>query len=217
MMKSAPVARTTAAAADGGVAAERPAPPAPTPIAAVERPAIAVQEAKATPNTSAPFPATAAPATGFAETVQQTEGALAVAREPVPAVEALDAESLRSAVAAALGASGHSSAADLLGAAKWTVDGAALRVEVPGMGKKMLALTVNGAAEKIIRQELQKLGAPTRFLVVPGEGAATTGAAVAAPPKAGSIQAEALANPLVERAKEIFKAEVRGVVDLRQK
>jgi hypothetical protein len=38
------------------------------------------------------------------------------------------------------------------------------------MGKKMLALTVNAAAEKIIRQELQRLGAPTRFLVVPGEG-----------------------------------------------
>jgi hypothetical protein len=37
------------------------------------------------------------------------------------------------------------------------------------MGKKMLALTVNAAAEKIIRQELQRLGAFTRFLVVPGE------------------------------------------------
>ena len=39
------------------------------------------------------------------------------------------------------------------------------------MGKKMLALTVNAAAEKIIRQELQRLGAPTRFLIVPGEAA----------------------------------------------
>jgi DNA polymerase-3 subunit gamma/tau len=80
----------------------------------------------------------------------------------------------------------------------------------------MLALTINAAAEKIIRQELQRLGAPSRFLVVPGEGAAQSAAQMAAP-MAGSIQEAALANPLVQRAREIFKAEVRSVVDLRQK
>ena len=82
----------------------------------------------------------------------------------------------------------------------------------------MLSLTVNAAAEKIIRQELQRLSAPARFLIVPGEGsAAAAGAAAAAAPvaPAGSIQETALANPLVQRAKEIFKAEVRSVVDLR--
>jgi DNA polymerase-3 subunit gamma/tau len=36
-------------------------------------------------------------------------------------------------------------------------------------------------------------------------------------PPAGSIQEVALAHPLVQRAREIFKAEVRSVVDLRQK
>jgi DNA polymerase-3 subunit gamma/tau len=33
----------------------------------------------------------------------------------------------------------------------------------------------------------------------------------------GSVQEAALQNPLVKRAQEIFKAEVRSVVDLRQK
>jgi len=61
----------------------------------------------------------------------------------------------------------------------------------------MLALTVNAAAEKIIRQELQRLGAPARFLVVPGLGAAGSGPALAATPLAGSIQEAALGNPLV--------------------
>jgi DNA polymerase-3 subunit gamma/tau len=37
-----------------------------------------------------------------------------------------------------------------------------------------------------------------------------------AAPIAGSIQEAALANLLVQQAKEIFKAEVRSVVDLRQ-
>jgi DNA polymerase-3 subunit gamma/tau len=119
-------------------------------------------------------------------------------------------------VGCALVEGGHVSAAQLLGAGAWTLDGGSLRIEVAGMGKKMLALTINAAAEKIIRQELQRLGAPSRFLVVPGEGAAQP-AAPMAPPLAGSIQEAALANPLVQRAREIFKAEVRSVVDLRQK
>jgi DNA polymerase-3 subunit gamma/tau len=38
-----------------------------------------------------------------------------------------------------------------------------------------------------------------------------------AAPLTGSIQQAALANPLVQRAQEIFKAEMRSVVDLRQK
>jgi DNA polymerase-3 subunit gamma/tau len=38
-----------------------------------------------------------------------------------------------------------------------------------------------------------------------------------AAPLAGSVQEAALANPLVQRAQEIFKAEVRSVVDLRLK
>jgi len=53
--------------------------------------------------------------------------------------------------------------------------------------------------------------------VVPGEGAASAGAQIEAPPLAGSVREAALANPLVQRAREIFKAEVRSVVDLRQK
>lgn len=90
-----------------------------------------------------------------------------------------------------------------------------LRIEVPGMGKKMLGLAINAPVEKIMRQELQKLGGPARFMVVPGEGAAAGVPSVT--PLAGSIEEEALKNPLVQKAKEIFKADVRSVVDLRVK
>jgi len=129
-------------------------------------------------------------------------------------------ESIRHAVGSALVEAGHESAAQLLGAATWAIDGASLRIETASMGKKMLALTINAAAEKIIRQELQRLGAPTRFLIVPSEDASKKTGQSAVPmatPIAGSIQEAALANPLVQRAREIFNAEVRSVVDLRQK
>jgi DNA polymerase-3 subunit gamma/tau len=126
-------------------------------------------------------------------------------------------ESLRHAIGSALVDAGHHTAAELLGSAAWNLDGSSLRIEVPGVGKKMLSLTVNAAAEKVIRQELQRLGAPARFMVTPGAGSASTAVAepIAAP--AGSVQEAALAHPLVKRAQEIFKAEVRSVVDLRQK
>jgi DNA polymerase-3 subunit gamma/tau len=204
-----------------------------SPVAEMERKtAVPVQEissppvAASVPKVTTPFPvassatgiassfAPVAAASGFAE----TEGALAIA----PAMQkessgTPSADALRQAVAAALDTAGHASAAQLLGAGNWILDAASLRIEVAGMGKKMLSLTVNAAAEKIIRQELQRLGAPSRFMVVPGEGSAAPVAAQMAAPVRGSIQEAALENPLVQRAKEIFKAEVRSVVDLREK
>ncbi|HVZ84103.1 MAG TPA: DNA polymerase III subunit gamma/tau [Terracidiphilus sp.] len=180
----------------------------------------AAAEIKAVAGNVMPFPVAASqPSAGFAETI--TEGALAKAPEeamaapPASSSEAPDADALRSAVCAALAGAGHDSAARLLGSAAWVSEGATLRIEVPGIGKKMLTLTVNAAAEKIIRQELQKLNAPARFMVVPGEG--VTGPAQAAPVLSGSVQQAALDNPLVQRAKEIFNADVRSVLDLRGK
>jgi DNA polymerase-3 subunit gamma/tau len=146
-----------------------------------------------------------------------TEGALAKAPDESPATaRGMSAEHVREAIVSALATAGHGSAAQLLGVGAWTLDGAGVRVTVPGMGKKMLSLTVNAAAEKVIRQELQRLGAPARFLVSAGVGTAPS---IVEPPvvPAGSVHEAALAHPLVKRAQEIFKAEVRSVVDLRQK
>jgi DNA polymerase-3 subunit gamma/tau len=185
-----------------------------SPVAEMERPGT---DATASPFQGAtPFPVVAQPSR-FTSSEPLTEGTLAVAPRPsATPLAAPTIESIRHSVGSALVEAGHVSAAQLLGAGAWTLDTASLRIEVSGMGKKMLALTVNSAAEKIIRQELQRLGAPSRFLVVSGDGAAAGGAPMAAP-LAGSIQEAALNHPLVQRAKEIFKAEVRSVVDLRQK
>ncbi|MGA2851439.1 MAG: hypothetical protein ABSE46_20745, partial [Terracidiphilus sp.] len=134
----------------------------------------------------------------------------------LPGDGAPNLEAIRHAIGTALVDGGHSSAAQLLGSGTWNLDGSSLRIDVPGMGKKMLALTVNAAAEKIIRQELQRLGAPTRFLVVPGDSSTSQSAAPIAAPLAGSVQEAALSHPSVQRAKEIFQAEVRSVIDLRK-
>ena len=151
----------------------------------------------------------------YASTAATVDGAPATAVATAALPSGSGAEHLREAIVAALATAGHSSAAQLLGAGEWSIDGGSVRVVAPGLGKKMLSLTVNAAAEKIIRQELQRLGAPARFMVTSGTGIAPT--TVSAPPVVGSVQEAALKNPLVKRAQEIFKAEVRSVVDLRQK
>jgi len=127
----------------------------------------------------------------------------------------LDADAAKQAIVATLAQQGHASASQLISTARFTLESASLRIEVPGIGKKMLALTVNAAAEKIIKQELQRLGGPSRFMVIPGEGVAATTPVAA--PAAGSIQQAAMEHPMVQRAKDIFNAEIRSVVDLRNK
>jgi len=199
---------------------------APAPIAAA--PATETAPAPAEVESSPPAPVSSAaalngaahapvePAPAVEEPPAQPESAQTGAAETTTPAGSADTLAMRKAVSEALATAGHSSAAQLLGSGEWTLDGGNLRIEVALMSKKMLSLTVNAAAEKIIKQELQQLGAPARFLVVPGAGGAA-GAVPSAAPMAGSIQEAALANPLVQRAKEIFHAEVRSVVDLRQK
>ena len=176
----------------------------------------AIQTSTASPELS-PFPAVSAQTRGYVSGEALTDGALAKAPETAKATsEGLRADSIRQDIVAALANAGHSSAAQLLGNGAWRLDASTVHVTVPGMGKKMLSLTVNAAAEKIVRQELQRLGAPSRFLVSPGEGAAPTAVATPVAP-VGSVHETAMQHPMVKRAQEIFKAEVRSVVDLRQK
>lgn len=185
------------------------APPVPAPFA--------VPIPSAPSLVASPFPAvSAAPAVGLVEPA--TDGSLARAPEPASSGAGPSVDTLRDACTRALAEAGHGTASQLISSGNWIQDVSSVRIEVAGLGKKMLGLTFNAAAEKIIRQELQKLGGPARFMVVPGEGPAGGSApAASAPPSAGSIHEEALNNPLVQKAKEIFNAEIRSVVDLRIK
>ena len=179
--------------------------------------AIAVRETWAEP-TPEEAPAPAVDGTPVSANAPLADAARPAVPETASAgPETPRADALRTAVVAALAAGGHDSAAQILGAGTWAQEGSGLRIEVAGMGKKMLGLTVNAAAEKIIRQELGRLEAPTRFVVVPGaEMGPRITAAPDVTPAAGSIQQAALAHPLVEKARKIFNAEVRSVVDLRE-
>jgi DNA polymerase-3 subunit gamma/tau len=154
-------------------------------------------------------------------------GALALATEPATLPEpadpaaSLDLDLIRDTICSALEAEGHSTAAVLLSAGQWREKGDGIEVEV-GMKKTMLALTMNAEAEKISRGALRAIGITQKLTFLAGEGKSDvsgSGPRLTSTPSGaarGSIQSAALENPLVRQAQELFDAEVRSVLDLRE-
>ena len=110
---------------------------------------------------------------------------------------------------------GHSTAAVLLSSGRWTDQGKTIQAEV-AIKRVMLGLTFNTDAEKICKAALQAIGVTQKLSIVPVENLPGSGNAKPARPVSGSIQAAALNDPLVKKAQELFDAEVRSVLDLRE-
>jgi DNA polymerase III subunit gamma/tau len=190
-----------------------PTPPTPRALTPVETASRAIEA----------VPVKVPSATAKEAPTETTSGALALAaaaeHQAVPETSApLDLDRIRDTIAVALDASGHNTAAVLLANAKWREKGASgIEVEVPTR-KTMLGLTMSAEAEKICRDSLRSISVQRKLSFVPGEGAAqsenTSGPQLAAN---GSIQAVALDHPLVRQAQQLFGAEVRSVLDLREK
>jgi DNA polymerase-3 subunit gamma/tau len=124
-------------------------------------------------------------------------------------------DAIRDAITAALDKAGHQTAATLLSRGAWTLSGDVLQAAVPSK-KKMLELTINGETDKITKAALRSLGVGYKLSVIPGDVDAVTEAPKQRPVSTGDA-ANALDNPLVKQAQEIFKAEVRGILDLSDK
>jgi DNA polymerase III subunit gamma/tau len=157
-----------------------------------------------------------APAASVELVAETTAGALAL--DTNTGTSALDLDLVRDTVCTALEAQGHSTAAVLLSAGQWRQKNDGIEVEV-GIKKTMLGLTMNAEAEKICKGALRAIGVNSKLTFIPGEASASGPRAVAKAPVAatGSIQSVALENPLVRQAQELFQAEVRSVLDLREK
>jgi DNA polymerase III subunit gamma/tau len=151
-------------------------------------------------------------AVGLAEPLPEaTDGALALAPDAPP-----DLDRIREAVCAALGREGHETAANLVHQGAWAQQVNAIQVQL-AVGKTMLALTVNAEAEAICRKTMRAMGATQKIAFVPSENGAKAAVKDLPPPIAGSAQSAAMENPLVQKTKELFKADIRSVLDLRDK
>jgi DNA polymerase-3 subunit gamma/tau len=199
----------------------RPEPPkakpaAPSPFE-LDRQRKQEQEAEPVPETVQPEPVAVRPEP-VAIAPQPEPAPVPVQPEPErsPAGAAPHLDQLRDLVVTALDDQGHNTAASLLGDGHWKLDEeGAIRVEVRAK-KTMLGLTMNAQAWKIVRETLRSAGATQKISAIPSE----TGEPASASPRVfsrDSIEAVALGNPLVRHTQELFHAEVRSVVDLRDK
>src|SRR5450631_1953632 len=188
-----------------------PPPRPPSPIEAVSQ---------ARPSVSPVAPESArqpAMPVGLSESI--TAGALALLVEPETGglQSDVDLAAVCEAVASALENEGHHTAAALLSSASWTIAENTIQAAI-AVKKTMLSLTMNSEAEKIAKAALRAAGWSQRLSVVSADGESPEKAA--APPRktpAGSAHGRALKHPLIQQAQELFKSEVRSVIDLSEK
>ncbi len=187
---------------------EMTTPPAPIAEAAPSRPLTPMESAS---RAAESIPAKPSISVGQVQP-ECTNGALALAPEPQAKA---DLERIAQTICEALEREGHSTAAVLLSSGRWTDQGKTIQAEV-AIKRVMLGLTFNTESEKICKAAMQGIGVTQKLSVVPGENLPGSGAARPASPVSGSIQAAALKDPLVKKSQELFDAEVRSVLDLRE-
>jgi DNA polymerase III subunit gamma/tau len=125
------------------------------------------------------------------------------------------ADALQKAATEALaGAKSQDTAADALGDAEWVVTEGEVRVQTE-LSKTMLPMVINAEAEKIVKAALRDAGAGALKLVLL-PGGKTAAAKKPKTAKTGSVQAKAMEHPIVQRARTLFNAEIRNVIDLRE-
>jgi DNA polymerase-3 subunit gamma/tau len=213
---SAPAPRPTSATTT-------PAPPtriaAPTISAASSRhvPPSPFEADKARKETAAPPPEP--------PVARPTAGAMQAKPVPLPedvslpaataAVATLDVDAVRAAILNALAERGHTTVTTLLSDSQWSQSATGIEVQT-STSKTLLAVAYNQEAEKIAKEVLRAhTPAGTRITVLAGNG--STPQASSAPARNTGSSAKALEHPGVQQARDLFRAEVRSVVDLREK
>ena len=181
------------------------------------------------PQTTTPQAQARSPQPEAVSSKPTTVGSLALAEAPaprpaadgprlVPATETvLDLTAVQNAVVDALAATkGQQSASDKLADATFTASADTLTIQTT-VSPTMLPLLVNADALNTIKSILAQHNVKLRLSLLPGEA----GAVVAPKPKraaaAGSVNELAEKHPIVQQARKLFSAEIRNVIDLRDK
>ncbi len=131
-----------------------------------------------------------------------------------------DAAILRAAICSDMANGGHQTAASLLEAGIWQWNGKEMQVQT-AISKVMLDMTYNAEAQRIARESFRRrVPAGYNLNVAPeARGSANTANPNASerPPKSVSQRApQTMDHPLVQHAQELFHAEIRSVVNLRE-
>ena len=187
-----------------------PAKYAETPIADSATPSIAQAIALLTPEPELPEAEDARPSTDIPSS------------SPPPAnsrtAPAMDTESFRAAISQAMIQAGHETAGYLLEAGTWEWNGNELRIRV-GASKTLIDLMYTTQAQQIVRDSFRQIAGPGHTVrVEPDDSSATNGGKPREKPApVATVEGSARPqdHPLVRHAQQLFSAEIRSVVSLR--
>jgi DNA polymerase-3 subunit gamma/tau len=182
------------------------------------------QEAETPPITN---PAPVAEPSGFAaqSSVQETNigTATAVALEPEPlsqeAPAELTSDSARNAILGALEDAGQQMLAHNLEAGEWSVRGPEVSVKV-AMSQVLIDVALGTEPKRVIQNALNSAaGKPMKFKMVSGgaQFAPAPAAATPRPTNGAGARSRAASDPVVQRMQEKFGAEIRTVIDQKDR
>ena len=137
--------------------------------------------------------------------------------QPVSVGEITLAE-LQSTVLAALENHGHRTFASILSGGEWSTEGNEVSVSVHA-SSAVVEMSFGKEVSRVTNQALAAVaGRPLKMKVLASPGATANGSPVprASASSSGGTRARALDEPLVRKAQEIFKAEVRSIIDQKK-
>lgn len=162
------------------------------------------------PGVNAPLPETNRPGQASAAPIDA---------ESLDSTESIDSEKLRAEISEAMIRGGHETAGTLFEAGVWDWNGQELRIRV-GASKTLLDLVYTTQAQQIVRDAFRKLTNSARPVKVePGEVPAcnpATSGSLSSPRKPVSSDIRPQDHPLIRHAQELFRADIRSVVSLRE-
>ncbi|HVH85719.1 MAG TPA: DNA polymerase III subunit gamma/tau [Terriglobales bacterium] len=141
---------------------------------------------------------------------------------PAAGPEPVSVEALRSALIGVLEAQSQDTAADLLARGEWKFEGNQLSLRLP-LSEKVIDLSLSVDARRLLTQEASRLcGRMIKLNVFGGATAQSAsvgrvGSGNGIANGTGGARQRAAEDPIVQRMQQKFGAEVRTVVDLRQK
>jgi DNA polymerase-3 subunit gamma/tau len=170
-------------------------------------------------NGSSVSAADTAPATVRAESPAAV--AVAIATEALPADAAVEVtpDLARNAVLGALEDAGQQMLAHNLESGEWSVRGIEVSVKV-AMSQVMVDVALGDGPKRIVQDALLKAtGKPLKFRMVSGGSQFTPKSAppAARPTNGAGARSRAMSDPIVQRMQEKFGAEIRSVIDHKER
>jgi DNA polymerase-3 subunit gamma/tau len=150
---------------------------------------------------------------------RSTATAVAVASEAIPEQESeeISPELVKNAVLEALEDAGQQMLAHNLEEGEWSVRGIEVSVKV-GMSQVLIDMALGQEPKRIIQGALGKVGnRPLKFKMVSGGTAVQAKTAAPRPANGVGARSRAMADPLVQRMQEKFGAEIRTVIDQKDR